>query len=307
MSINWIGNAVWDARWDLNADGSVTMADYAHYPEKTLGRGKLSWINNRIGYAGYQHAPELAGAKYLVRHRVLDAERGAWLTRDPLGYCDSMGLYEYVRSMPLIGVDPFGLSCSLCQAVVTVVQVTGCTVGAAVVCVLVGLTTGGAGFFVCTTIFDIICNLSILAGGLTPYQICVNLGYCPAAPPLPRPLPLPTPPPQPEVPHNPWEKPVWPPVDPSSTCGCCGGLEWNPPGSPGPLGTSDPCGCYDQWKRNMKHCIDNCGGATHDFADCVNWANILYMACTDQCIVQWNHPQWEIKDPSPSPGNPSGN
>jgi hypothetical protein len=82
--INWIGNEVWDARWDLNADGSVTVADYACYPEKTLGRGKLSWVNNRIGYAGYQHAPELAGTKYLLRHRWLLANLGEWLRMSPL-------------------------------------------------------------------------------------------------------------------------------------------------------------------------------------------------------------------------------
>jgi RHS repeat-associated protein len=107
--INWINNIVWDARWDLNADGSVTTADYACYPERTLGRGKLSWVNNRIGYAGYQHAPELAGTKWHVRHRALDAERGEWLTRDRAGFIDGKNLYQYARSRPLVGVDPMGL------------------------------------------------------------------------------------------------------------------------------------------------------------------------------------------------------
>jgi RHS repeat-associated protein len=107
--VNWINNIVCDARWDLNADGSVTTADYAYYPEKTLGRGKLSWVNNRIGCAGYQHAPQLAGTKWHVRHRALDAERGEWLTRDPAGFIDGKNLYQYARSRPLVGVDPIGL------------------------------------------------------------------------------------------------------------------------------------------------------------------------------------------------------
>jgi RHS repeat-associated protein len=107
--INWINNIVWDARWDLNADGSVTMADYAYYPEKILGRGKLSWVNNRIGYAGYQHAPELAGTKWHVRHRVLMSDLGMWSRTDPAGYVNGLSLYEYARNQPGVYVDPMGL------------------------------------------------------------------------------------------------------------------------------------------------------------------------------------------------------
>jgi RHS repeat-associated protein len=108
--INWINNAVWDARWDLSADGSVTMADYAYWPQKTLGRGKLSWVNNRFGYAGYQHAPELAGTKWHVRHRVLLAELAIFNRRDPHPgrYIDGMNLYAYVRGQPIGWLDPDG-------------------------------------------------------------------------------------------------------------------------------------------------------------------------------------------------------
>jgi len=45
---------------------------------------------------------------YHVRHRVYDAENGRWTRRDPLGYVDGMGLCEYCRSQPVIGVDPHG-------------------------------------------------------------------------------------------------------------------------------------------------------------------------------------------------------
>ncbi len=34
---------------------------------------------------------------------------GRWVQRDPIGYHDGMGLYEYVRSSPLRGLDPRGL------------------------------------------------------------------------------------------------------------------------------------------------------------------------------------------------------
>jgi hypothetical protein len=112
MLINWIGNEVWDACWDLNADGSVTVADYASYPEKTLGRGKLSWINNRIGYAGYQHAPELAGTKWHVRRRWLLADLSIFNRRDPhpQPYVDGPSLYLYAACKPLTASDPMGLS-----------------------------------------------------------------------------------------------------------------------------------------------------------------------------------------------------
>src|SRR5690606_27261924 len=61
------------------------------------------------GYAGYEHAPELAGTSYHVRYRVLKADLGRWLTRDPEGYVDGMSLYSYVQGMAITAVDPMGL------------------------------------------------------------------------------------------------------------------------------------------------------------------------------------------------------
>jgi RHS repeat-associated protein len=102
--------SVYDVRWDINADGAVTWADYNHYPDISMGRGVLSHVGNRFGYAGYQHAPELAGAKWHVRNRVLDSITGVWNRRDPLGYVDGMNLYQYVRGMALTQSDPSGLA-----------------------------------------------------------------------------------------------------------------------------------------------------------------------------------------------------
>jgi RHS repeat-associated protein len=101
---------VYDVRWDINADGAVTWADYNHYPDISMGRGVLSHVGNRFGYAGYQHAPELAGAKWHLRHRMMDSIVGRFMNRDPhpTPYVDGMNLYQYARGMALVGVDPMG-------------------------------------------------------------------------------------------------------------------------------------------------------------------------------------------------------
>jgi RHS repeat-associated protein len=73
------------------------------------GRGRVSTpgVAGRIGYAGYQW-DQTAGA-YHVRYRVYLPEIGRWTRRDPLGYVDGMGLYEYVGSRPTQEVDGYGL------------------------------------------------------------------------------------------------------------------------------------------------------------------------------------------------------
>ncbi len=88
------------------------------------GRGTLSRTHSRRGYAGYEYDPGLWYASSLisgtvppramwhVRNRVLDSETGRWTRRDPLGYVDGMGLYEYVRSRPTYQRDWSGLLCA---------------------------------------------------------------------------------------------------------------------------------------------------------------------------------------------------
>lgn len=51
---------------------------------------------------------DMTGLQY-NRYRYLSLRQGRWITRDPLGYKDSMNLYEYVRSNPVNNLDPFGL------------------------------------------------------------------------------------------------------------------------------------------------------------------------------------------------------
>ena len=44
------------------------------------------------------------------RNRYYDYYTGRWLTHDPFGYFDGMSLYEYIKGIPTIDVDPYGLS-----------------------------------------------------------------------------------------------------------------------------------------------------------------------------------------------------
>jgi RHS repeat-associated protein len=89
-----------DPRADVNFDGGVTIDDLlllANAASEAAGRGTQSCAStaNRIGYAGYVWDPAVIGANH-VRHRVYLPELGRWTRRDPLGYVDGMGLYEYV-------------------------------------------------------------------------------------------------------------------------------------------------------------------------------------------------------------------
>jgi len=126
---------------DVNNDGSVTgddvqafsdFWDAGYYPKP----GVCSFTAIRIGYAGYQwdgsvnidleraYTGAMAGV-YHVRFRVYDPEMGRWTRRDPIGYVDGMGLYEYVRSQPSLRLDTDGKqSLIACQTVTT-----GCSFG----------------------------------------------------------------------------------------------------------------------------------------------------------------------------------
>ena len=53
---------------------------------------------------------------YTVRFRTYSPTLGRWLERDPAGYVDGMGLYEYVRGGPIAAVDPRGLQAGLVDA-----------------------------------------------------------------------------------------------------------------------------------------------------------------------------------------------
>jgi len=63
---------------------------------------------NPVRYCGYFFDSETG--LYHVRHRSYHPTLGRWLTRDPIGYTDGMGLYEYAECAPLHWLDPSGLA-----------------------------------------------------------------------------------------------------------------------------------------------------------------------------------------------------
>ncbi|MGD9689502.1 MAG: hypothetical protein AB7K52_07155 [Phycisphaerales bacterium] len=108
----------WDLDGDTNSpadsDNDAFSDDYFAVAGNSYGRGVLSLagIGSRIGYAGYIYDRFISGSdggRWFVRHRVLNSGLGRWTRRDPLGYVDGMGLYEYVQSVPTRYMDASGL------------------------------------------------------------------------------------------------------------------------------------------------------------------------------------------------------
>ena len=89
-------------RYVYDSYGEVTCLD-ANWSNGQSASRK----NNEVLYCGYRRDPETG--LYHVRYRPYHSTLGQWLSRDPNGYRDGNGLYEYVSSMPVIGMDPFGL------------------------------------------------------------------------------------------------------------------------------------------------------------------------------------------------------
>jgi RHS repeat-associated protein len=107
------------ARADMDLDGDNDSTDRSAIVANdgdALGFAapSLPGVANRKAYAGYELDDALAdvGSIYHVRHRVLHADLGRWLMRDPIGYSDGPSLYAYTQSRPLAVGDPSGLSVS---------------------------------------------------------------------------------------------------------------------------------------------------------------------------------------------------
>ena len=111
----WSSSATYEVRGDLNLDNSVNSTDVTlatGHSGTNLGYGKLSrpGVRSRQGYAGYETS-FFNDSVLHVRHRVLKADLGRWLSRDPLGYVDGSNVYEYGTSNPVSTIDPTGTVC----------------------------------------------------------------------------------------------------------------------------------------------------------------------------------------------------
>jgi len=93
----------------------------AFYDGSWTSRSATSSYDNVVLYCGYRWDGETG--LYHVRHRVYHATLGRWVSRDPAGYVDGMGLYAYVCSSPTHGRDPMGLErATLRQSVEAVIS-----------------------------------------------------------------------------------------------------------------------------------------------------------------------------------------
>ena len=95
-------------------DGAAQVVEryaYSAYGEPTILDASLtelpdSAVGNRYMYTGREWDGKLG--LYHYRARMYSAENGRFVSRDPIGYADSLGLYQYVSSMPLDNTDPTG-------------------------------------------------------------------------------------------------------------------------------------------------------------------------------------------------------
>ena len=118
--------------------GATSCADryvYEPYGRMTVtddsGNAKTSAVgggqggNCLFGFTG-QFFDGDVGLNY-YKNRWYSPDMGRFTSKDPTGYRDGMNLYQYVRSMPLNGFDPYGLAwwASFCHAAVGVAEVVG--------------------------------------------------------------------------------------------------------------------------------------------------------------------------------------
>ncbi|MBX3373217.1 MAG: hypothetical protein KF817_05230 [Phycisphaeraceae bacterium] len=129
-----ITDAEYRAEADINRDGVISSADVsalgsaksALAPGEISDRSSGTGPDSIIGWCGYVFIPETGF--YCVRFRVYDVGLGRWTSRDPLGYVDGMGGYEYGAGTPLAHADPFGDAVLKLRAGLTNPSWSGCTV-----------------------------------------------------------------------------------------------------------------------------------------------------------------------------------
>jgi RHS repeat-associated protein len=95
-----------------NMGNVVEKYTYDPYGRPTIrnGAGSIlttSSITNPHMFTGRRLDPETN--LFYFRNRMYSPVMGRFLQRDPIGYFDSMNLFQYVRNSPLNWIDPFGL------------------------------------------------------------------------------------------------------------------------------------------------------------------------------------------------------
>jgi len=102
------------------------------------------------------------------RNRYYDYYTGRWLTQDPLGYVDSVNLYEYASSNPVITIDPSGSSVeAIGMALDVAVRIVRYCGGVDLLYQLYQVRQAA------TRLLDTKCVHGAFTGGGNPYKHCV--------------------------------------------------------------------------------------------------------------------------------------
>ena len=97
--------------YEYNAYGKATVftGDGSDNTWFTDDDDKASWsaVANPYQYTGQRYDPETGWMYY--KYRYYDTELGRFVSRDPVGYVDTLSLYSYVLDNPTNYYDPIGL------------------------------------------------------------------------------------------------------------------------------------------------------------------------------------------------------
>ena len=100
-----------DERYEYDVFGKATVHTSAGNDGEWMTDDDVTSSTSSVGnpymFTGRRYDSEIE--KYYYRARYYDADTGRFLSPDPIGYYDSMNLYQYVTNNPLNWIDPWGL------------------------------------------------------------------------------------------------------------------------------------------------------------------------------------------------------